>query len=143
VSGIRSTHPGYYKVTFGLSVTWYIALGTSFILLGHGVQAATTYKIVSAYVPLPIWGAAYLVLGGFLLTAILIRSVPHTIVRICCGVGLGLTAFWLIAFVVTLAVGKLHGVMLIPALATIGLTEWATITEPENGPKPNRSSLKE
>jgi hypothetical protein len=131
MSDIRRTHPGYFRVTLGLSLTWYLGLGIGFVVFHGEASKSATNRLVEAYVPLLAWGFVYLVLGFILLATIFVRGVPHTVVRVCTGVGLVCTTFWLTTYIISAFQGHLHLVSVIPAWATICLVEWAALTEPE------------
>jgi hypothetical protein len=131
MSDIRRTHPGYFRVTLGLALTWYISLGAGSVIFHAEASRSATNKLVEAYVPLLAWGFIYLALGVALLAAITVRRVPHVVVRVCTGTGLVLSCFWLTTFVISALEGRLHLVSVIPAWATLCLVEWAALNEPE------------
>lgn len=136
MSDIRRTHPGYFSVTLGLALPWYIGLGVCFTFFGNSkLTSATAYDLISSYVPLWIWGIAYLSIGLGLLAAILIRSVRHETIRILTGIGLALTSAWIVCFVISGVIGQLDAASVIPAWCTVACVEWAAMTEPEHGPK--------
>lgn len=137
MSDIRHTHPGYFSVTLGLALPWYIGLGIGFSLYEHTLsgQESRTYDLISAYVPLQAWGAIYLLLGTTLLISLLSKKVPHIYVRICCGLGLMLTTFWFALYIVALATGRMDLIAVMPAWATVACVEWAAFREPQEGPK--------
>jgi hypothetical protein len=135
MSDIRRTHPGYFGVTLGLSLFWYIGLGVGFTF-SHGTISARSkvYGLIGAYIPLQAWGVIYLVLGATLLTAILNPRISHQVVRVCCLLGLLLTTFWLALFLYALAAHKMDLISVIPAWLTVALVEWSAFREPERGP---------
>lgn len=138
MSNIRYTHPGYFRVALGLSLTWYTALGVGFTVFHHVASQSRTNDLVSHFIPLLVWGLAYLALGLTMIVAILVKRVPHVVVRLCCGIGLVFTSFWLVTYIVTAAQGRLHLVSVIPAWTTMLFMEWAALNEPEHGPRQYR-----
>lgn len=136
MSHIRRTHPGYFSVTVGLALAWYLGLGVAFSLsAGTSAASSDAYELIVHYVPLSVWGAVYLLLGGILLVTILVPGAPHIIVRYCCGIGLMLTFSWLAFFTIALATGKMDLISVIPAWLLCACVEWAALTEPETGPQ--------
>ncbi len=135
MSDIRNTHPGYFSVTLGLALLWYIGLGIAFLFVdGSTLQKSETYEVIAAYIPLWVWSIIYLSVGIALLFSISIKGVSHHSVRVCCLVGLILSTFWLGLFVYSLIIGKLDLITVIPAWLLCVCVEWAAMNEPEHGP---------
>jgi len=135
VSDIRRSHQGYFGVSLALAVPWYGGLGVAFIAVHGGPVDAQAYDLVASYIPLPYWGLIYLTIGVGLLVSILVASVPHMFVRGFIGAGLVVTVLWWVSFVVSLAMGQLDAITVIPAWALAALVEWHASIEPEHGPK--------
>lgn len=138
MSDIRRTHPGYFGVTLACALPWYICLGIGFTFFKGKPVSATAYELVASYVPLQAWGVVYLVLGAALLLACTVPRIPHIYVRVLTGTGFLFTVFWILNFIVSLAVGKLDAVSVIPAWCTIALVELQAIKEPVDGPVSRR-----
>lgn len=135
MSNIKRTHPGYYGVATALAVPWYLGLGVSFTFF-HGVPvSADAYKLVAAYVPLHYWGAVYLLLGVALFVASSFPKVDHSYVRIVAGLGLVITSFWIVFFMISVFTNQMDAITVIPAWLTIACIEWAAVKEPELGPQ--------
>lgn len=134
MSDTRHEHPGYFGVLMGLAIPWYQGLGLTFLLQGHMLRAAPSYRLVLHYVPPEIWGIVYLAVGVLLLVGTTVKRIPHIFVRRIIVFGWMLTLFYLITFVVNDIVNGIPPATLIPAFATMLLIEYRAIVEPETNP---------
>lgn len=112
----------------GLGVAFYVGAGRTLV-----ANRSTAYHLIDAYVPLHAWAVIYFALGVALLVSILHPRVPHIYVRICCGIGMALTVFWLTVWVVALILGKMDLISVIPSFTAILLVEFAAMREPQTG----------
>lgn len=134
MSKIRTQHPGYWGVALGLSIPWYSGLGLGLLLLSEQYLRVYDYEIISRYIPLHFWGALYLFIGLGLFLSATIPKISHKLVRLFAGLGLCVTVFWLVAFVITVALGQVSAYLLIPPFLTIALIEYRTVVEAETNP---------
>lgn len=135
MSDIRHTHPGYFQVITGLAIPWYMGLGVGFYIGGSTLVASNSkaYHLIDAYIPLRAWAVIYFALGLALLISASAPSVPHGYVRVCCGIGLTLTIFWLSVWIVALLLGRMDLIAVIPAFTAILFVEFAALREPQMG----------
>lgn len=131
MSNIRLMHPGYWGVVLGLSIPWYMGLGAGLLLLSEQYLMVYDYEIISRYIPLHFWGALYLFIGLGLFLSATIPKIPHKFVRIFAALGLCVTVFWLVAFIITVALGELSAYLLIPPFLTVALIEYRAVIESE------------
>lgn len=134
MSDTRRKHPGYFGVLMGLAIPWYQGLGLTFLLQGHMLRAAPSYRLVLHYVPPQVWGIVYLAVGVLLLVGATVKRIPHILVRRVIVFGWLLTLFYLITFIVNDIVNGIPPATLIPAFTTMLLIEYRAIVEPESNP---------